>query len=253
MRKFKITFVAVALVLCGLLAAVTALGSELKAGQPIPPAEKFVIPPWDGMNVSLDVLVNGRPARLISHEGRLYLPVTRYGTGYELRVVNRGMWRITAVASVDGLSVLTKEPASESQPGYLVDPGVCMVIKGWRRDEDTVSAFTFEDRESSFAFRLGERDKIGEIKVIAIEEAQINPRYIEKKGTPIAAKRAEFGVGGTGTGWGRDINSSVVAVPFERGKNKRTITIYYDTADALRRMSVPVDSLLAEPGAGDGK
>jgi len=245
MRKLPIALVAIALLLTGLLVAASALGSELKAGQPIAPAEKTIVPPWDGMNVNLDVLIHGRPAKLISHEGRLYLPVPRVGTEYELRVTNRGMWRITAIASVDGLAVITKEPASETQPGYVVDPGGRIEIKGWRRDMDTVAAFTFEDRENSFANRLGYPDNVGVIGLVAIEEAQ-TPRHILKE-EKTAAKCADSAAGGTGTGWGRDLNSSVVEVPFVRGNHKRTITIYYDTEDALRKIGVPVDSPSPRP------
>jgi len=246
MRKFPIAFVAIALLLSGLMVVATAMGSELKAGQPISPADKAILPPWDGMNVHLDVLVHGRPARLISHEGRLYLPVPRMGTEYELRVTNRGMWRITAITSVDGLSVITKEPASEAQPGYLVEPGGSIVINGWRRDMDTVAAFTFEEREKSFANRLGYPDNIGVIGLVAIEEAQRPPRFIAKE-EAAAAKRADAGLGGTGTGWGRDLNSSVVEVPFVRGNHKRTITIYYDTEEALRNIGVPLDGPYPRP------
>jgi hypothetical protein len=57
--------------------------------------------------------------------------------------------------------------------------------------------------------------------------------------------------GGTGTGWGRDVNSSVIEVPFVRSVNKRTMTVYYDTPEALRRIGVPVDGNVPKPFPAD--
>jgi hypothetical protein len=247
MRRHRVFLLTVVLVVGGLLVAATALGSELNGNDPTPPATKAYIIPREGMLVGMDVLVNGRAGRLIAHEGRLYLPVTRMGSEYEIRVTNRGVRRITAIVSVDGLSVITSEPASDLQAGYLVDPYGNIVIKGWRRDSDTVAAFTFEEREHSYAYRMGQRDKIGEITLVAIEEYDPSPRPVLKEERMIAAMSSDARVGGTGTGWGRDINSEVIKVPFVRSTHRRTITIYYDTPEALRRIGVPVDVLYPRP------
>ena len=57
----------------------------------------------------------------------------------------------------------------------------------------------------------------------------------------VEARSAAADLRGTGTGWGRDIDSRVYQVPFVRSANRRTVTIYYDTAANLRRIGVPVD------------
>ena len=49
-------------------------------------------------------------------------------------------------------------------------------IKGWRRDKETVAAFTFEERKNSYAYLRGYRDNIGVIGLIAIEEQIYLPR-----------------------------------------------------------------------------
>jgi hypothetical protein len=244
MRKLSVSAVVVILTI-GLLFA-RALGAELKPGDPTRSADKYTVPPPDGMRVSLDVLVNGRPVPLISHDGKLYLPVPKIGSEYEIRVTNKGACRVTAIVAVDGLSVITSEEASELQPGYLVDPAGRLVIKGWRRDLETVSAFTFAEREKSYAFGLGHPENIGVIGLIAIEEEHTGPRPVMRE-TAAVAKGADVGVGNSGTGWGRDIDSAVVRVPFVRGNSKRTITIYYDTPEALRRLGVPVSSPYPDP------
>jgi hypothetical protein len=201
------------------------------------------------MNVDLDVVVDGQPVRLISHEGRLYLPVTRMGAEYTIRVNNRGPRRIEAVVSVDGLSVINGRPASDKSIGYLVDANSHIVIKGWRRDKDTVAAFTFENRENSYAYRTGHRNNIGVIGLVAFEEEDVRVRPLDVPLTFESAlkDKRDGGVGGTGTGWGHNVGSSVIEVPFVRSANKRTVTIYYDTTEALKRIGVPVDDCHPKP------
>jgi hypothetical protein len=203
------------------------------------------------MHVSLDVLVDGKPARVISYNGKLYLPVPRMGAEYEIRVNNNGSRRIAAIVSVDGLSVIKGEPASEKSPGYLVSSHDGILIKGWRRDTDRVAAFTFEERRNSYAYSRGYRDNIGVIGLIAVEELTPMPRTFEFYREKTAPRSPDAALGGTGTGWGRDIDSSVVTVPFVRSANKQTVTIYYDTEDALRRIGVPVDGRLPRPFPAD--
>jgi hypothetical protein len=247
MRRRPILLLTVVLVLGGLLVTATALGSELNANDPTPPATKCYLPLREGMRVGMDVLVDGRAVGLIAHEGRLYLPVPRTRSEYEIRVINHGVRRVTAIVSVDGLSVITSEPASDRQAGYVVDPYGNIVIKGWRRDSDTVAAFTFEERENSYAYRMGHRDNLGVIDLVAFEEEDTSPRPVLRKETPVDARSVGMDVGGTGTGLGRDINSEVVRVPFVRSANRRTITIHYDTPAALRRIGVPVDGPYPRP------
>jgi hypothetical protein len=233
----------------GLEGAALAAPSELYATQPGDPAdlrsprerEDFVLPPRDGLRVGLEVLVEGQPLRTICHQGRIYLPVPRLGVEYSIRVWNNGPRRVAAVVSVDGLSVMDGQPATAEQPGYIVSPRDNIVIKGWRRDRDTVAAFSFEERDRSYASRIGHPENIGVIGLVAIEELDRRPRPLpfEKKETPSAARASD--VGGTGTGYGRDVDSPTYSVPFVRGSHQRRITLYYDTVDALRRAGVPVD------------
>lgn len=240
------------------LTATSARGSELIGRDPNPalrppvPVERYIRRPHDEMRVSLDVLVDGKPARLISHDGKLYLPVPRMGCEYEIRVNNMGSHRIAAIVSVDGLSVIKGDPASEKSPGYLVDSRSDIVIKGWRRDKDTVAAFTFEERKSSYAYLRGYRDNIGVIGLVAIEEQLYWPHPLTEfsRGSG-PAKAYDSALGGSGTGWGRDLGSSVTYVPFVRSNNKRTVTIYYDTEDALGRMGVPVGGPHPRPFPAD--
>jgi hypothetical protein len=191
----------------------------------------------------MDILVEGRPLRTVWYRGRCYVPVPRVGQEYTIRIGNQGRWRITALVSVDGLSVMNGRPAAEEYPGYIVAPGGSIVIPGWRRDRGTVAAFRFVERQSSYAERLGWYSEIGIIRLTAIEEAPPVTRLeMERSGTlGAAARRIGAEVGSIGTGYGRTIDSGVYSVPFVRGSHRRVLTLYYDTEEALRAAGVPVD------------
>jgi hypothetical protein len=243
-----------ALAASGLLAgALLALPGPAPSRQSAAAAEltySAVVPrlPARGMSVGLDVLVDGRQLRTVAHEGKVYLPVPCWGTEYVIRVRNNGPRRVEAVVSVDGLSVISGRPASEEQRGYLVDPYSEILIKGWRRSRDTVAAFTFEDRDQSYASRMGHPENVGVIGLVAFEEeiVALRPELKAEADAP-AVRRADGAVGGTGTGYGRDVDSPVQYVPFVRGANRQTVTLYYDTADALRKAGVPVPTPYPRP------
>jgi hypothetical protein len=249
-----------------------ARGSELHAYLPsgkevvspreiLAPPQPVVIPPrlyirprWSTMSVSMDVLVRGRPLPVVPHEGRLYLPVPRLGDEYEIRVSNHGARRITAIVSVDGLSVINGQPATANHSGYLVAPGDHIVIKGWRRDLHTVAAFTFEERARSYASQVGHPENVGVIGLVAIEEQVWDPHPFlgERDPAAPAMKRSAAEVGGTGTGYGRDVDSRVTYGPFVRSANRKVLTYYYDTIEALRRSGVPVERPAPMPFPADG-
>jgi hypothetical protein len=271
MRRYRLLLAAsvlVAMLMYGLAPAQTPPREESVAGVPaltwryIPP-DKLVRPPrpWPGddvivprldrMRVSLDILVDGRELRTVYNAGRMYVPVQRLREQYEIRVTNHGPRRITAVVSVDGLSVVTGQPASRNDPGYVVAADDSVVIKGWRRDRHTVAAFSFEDRTGSHAYQSGRPDNIGVIGLVAYEEESPRPVPIERFGRTDAAapamRKATSEVGGTGTGYGPDVAMSVIRVSFHRSANTRTQTLYYDTVENLRRSGVPVEPRWPEP------
>jgi hypothetical protein len=238
--------------LAGLLVLIGRLATD---GPAPPPGGAYVVPP-DGMRVGLDVLVNDRPLPTFVYAGKTYLPVPRLGLEYALRVRNHGPRRIAALVSVDGLSVLTGRPASEADPGFLVAPRRSVLIRGWRRDWATVAAFAFEDREKSYARRVGHPEHIGVIGLVAFEELNGRPwppPFDLKSGALRDARRAFPEVGGTGTGYGRDLDSLIYEVPFVRSSRQRTVTLSYDTEENLRRAGVPVPGPFPVPFPGESE
>jgi hypothetical protein len=220
-----------------------------------PPERKDLILPRPGkMQVALDIVVDGRLLPTVRHAGRIYLPVPRMGEEYQIRVWNHGPVRVAAVVSVDGLSVITGQPASEHAPGYIVAPYSHILIKGWRRNLDQVAAFRFVERDRSYASLVGKPENIGVIGLVAFEERVIYPLpRLEKRDSGPAAGKFRTEVGSIGTEYGREIDSRAYHVPFLRSGNKQTITLYYDTVKALRDAGVPVDRPLPVPFPGDFK
>jgi hypothetical protein len=197
-----------------------------------------------GMQVRLEILVDGKPLPTVSYARKTYLPVPRVGAEYAIRVWNDGPRRVTAVVSVDGLSVINGKPAAESHPGYIVAPYSHVLVPGWRRSLDSVAAFRFVEPADSYAGRIGRPENIGVIGLVAFEEQVWRPRLPLERELPTAAAKALNGkVGSIGTEYGREIDSHVYYVPFLRSANRRAVTIYYDTVEALRAAGVPVDGL----------
>jgi hypothetical protein len=117
-----------------------------------------------------------------------------------------------------------------------------VVIRGWQRDQHTAAAFTFAPREQGYAYRMGHPENVGVLGLVAFEELTPLPRpYAEKPAGPLSGKQRltdsghPAAVGGTGTGYGKDVSAGIYYVPFVRGTNRRAVTVYDDTPETLRR------------------
>jgi hypothetical protein len=244
---------------CLLAGGLVVLGGGAPAGPPEAAgatleSHEVILPRPGVMRVGMDVLVSGEPLRTIHHAGRTYVPVPRLGAEYTIRIWNHGPRRIAAVVSVDGLSVISGKPAAETGTGYIVDPHSSILIKGWRRSMDAVAAFRFVDREESYAKAMGRPENIGVIGLVAFEEMAPLPPLAREAGDRAALRgnpTPPAGVGSVGTGYGREVDSRVYSVPFVRSANRRAITYYYDTEEALRQAGVPVDFAPPTPFPGE--
>jgi hypothetical protein len=212
-----------------------------------------ILPRPARMHVSMDILVDGQVLPTVAHAGKTYLPVPNLGAEYQIRVWNHGPRRVVAIVSVDGMSVLNGQSASEHHPGYVVAPYTNVVIKGWRRDMNKVAAFRFVERDKSYAGLIGRPENIGVIGLIAIEElSALPPAELQRKDSAAPRAKAFRGaVGSIGTEYGRELDSSIYYVPFVRSSNKQTITYYYDSVAALRAAGVPVDGPYPVPFPAD--
>ncbi len=75
----------------------------------------------------------------------------RAGDRYNLVYTNRSKRYYEVVATVDGLDVLSGQPGSVYNTGYLLRPGDRLVIDGFRKSDREVAAFRFSRKERAYA------------------------------------------------------------------------------------------------------
>lgn len=71
----------------------------------------------------------------------------RENSEFEIEIVNNNPFRVEAVLSVDGLSVIDGKPAGDQSDGYLVEARGRVRIPGWLRGNGTAAQFTFTGRK----------------------------------------------------------------------------------------------------------
>ncbi len=94
------------------------------------------------------------------------------GARYAIEIRNRLGERLLAVASVDGINVVSGESASWDQVGYVFSPGERYQISGWRKSDRDVAAFTFTSLPDSYAARTGRPANVGVIGIALFQEQQ---------------------------------------------------------------------------------
>jgi hypothetical protein len=99
-----------------------------------------------------------------------YWVAGRPGAKYCIEVHNRLGERLLAVASVDGINVLSGETAAWDQAGYVFEPGERYQISGWRKSDAQVAAFTFTESPDSYAERTGRPANVGIIGIALYRE-----------------------------------------------------------------------------------
>jgi len=170
----------------------------------------------------------GRYLQVYRHEGRAYV-VGKPGHEYQIRIASRLGEDLLAVASVDGVNVITGETANPSQSGYVISPRASLEVQGWRRSLSQTAAFYFTALPDSYAARTGRPDDVGVIGVA----------LFRKKSQPIAraapdaasSPRAMERDSRLGTGHGRQEHSPAVHVTFERATSTpaEVIALHYDS------------------------
>jgi hypothetical protein len=114
--------------------------------------------------ITAEVTINGRPVRTYPHQGKYFFE-SRKDSQYTITVHNSNWYRVEVVVSVDGLSVMNGELASKTDSGYIINGYDKVVIKGYRYSDDSVGAFKFTEKDSSYA---ADKDVEGNAGLIAI-------------------------------------------------------------------------------------
>ena len=126
-----------------------------------------------------------------ARDGQQYVVGTP-GHEYTLRIRNLTGERVLAVASVDGVNVVTGETASPDQSGYVIDGYGSVDITGWRKSLQRTAAFYFTDLGDSYAARTGRPGNVGVIGVAVFRE---RPRVVYRP--QLREKIARADTGGT--------------------------------------------------------
>lgn len=207
----------------------------------------------------LEVVVNGRALPIIEHGGKLYIAAP-WDTDFSLRFKTPYGGRYEAVASVDGLDIITGKTASKEASGYVVQGSAD--IPGFRLNNSEIAAFHFGDRADSYAAQLDKPKNVGVLAVVFYSE---RPRY---RGSMMSMTKGgclggglegtrgggTFGGGATRGGVGHDMGTEfgqrkehkVTTTSFERQSQMSTIVIEYASREKLIEAGI-----IREPALGD--
>lgn len=122
-------------------------------------------------NLTLEVLVRGRPIKeFYHHDGNVYIEGRKTST-FELQIRNHNSYRVLAVPSVDGLSVMDGEIANSNSNGYIIEGFGNLTIPGWRLDNEQVAEFFFQGKKGEgYAAQTGKGGNEGVIGVMFFGE-----------------------------------------------------------------------------------
>jgi len=185
------------------------------------------------------------------HDGRRYV-VGEPGHEYQLVLRNHGDGRLLAVASVDGVNVITGQTASTGQAGYVLAPYDSTTVAGWRKSLEETAAFYFTAHRNSYAARTGRPLDVGVIGVALFrektrccdwfgnrEDDAMRDRAAEapQAAAPELQSRRQEKLG---TGHGRREHSAARHTEFERASDTpdEVLTIYYDSRANLAAQGV---------------
>jgi len=101
-------------------------------------------------NVDVHILVNGRPVREYTHQGKVFVEA-KHWTEYSIKIRNNGSLRRLLVVTVDGINVLDGEAGGNSKAGYVIEGYNSLDIKGFRTSNDVVHPFKFNRTGRSYA------------------------------------------------------------------------------------------------------
>lgn len=230
----------------------------------------------------VEMIIDGQPVQKIRDAGKTYLPIVK-GVNFGIKITNQTHKRVTAVISVDGLSVMNGKNASHNDQGYVLGPYESTTIDGWRRGSNEIAMFEISDKEDSYASKTDRPANVGvigvvfypeKIKVVKKKMAYKIPEQpwvkdnVYRGGSneqPIFSCLAEptsksimcsngpsgpcgQSIRSAGTSYGQTKEDHVTSVSFERDdRYKKFVVLYYDTVEALRAKGVPVDQYVGTP------
>lgn len=118
----------------------------------------------------VEVLVDGRPARVFAHRGRHYVEAVE-GREYEIRLRNPLDERVAVALSVDGLNTIDARRTSAVEARkWVLWPRQTLTIKGWQTSAALARRFSFTTEAASYAQAMGQGDHLGIITAAFFRE-----------------------------------------------------------------------------------
>jgi hypothetical protein len=111
----------------------------------------------------------GEPLDAMRVGDRIYV-VGQEGERYSIILNNRTGRRFEAVATVDGLDVISGKTGTFTNRGYVLLPWASLEIDGFRQSEDEVAAFRFSKVRDSYAAQRGQARNVGVIGIAFFAE-----------------------------------------------------------------------------------
>jgi hypothetical protein len=134
----------------------------------------------------VDILVNGKPVRKYSHNGKLFIEA-KEGSEYSIKIRNGAWARKLYITSVDGINVVDGKAGGSSNNGYIINGLNSYEVKGFRVSNEKVNAFKFAKKNKSYAAKSEETG--GDTANVGVIGIQVYSEKFKEFHTPII-KRA---------------------------------------------------------------
>lgn len=127
---------------------------------------------------SMDVLVNGVPAREYYARGTTYIEA-KQGREYTIRLTNHTGSRVAVALAVDGLnSIDARHTSAYDARKWILGPYESMEVRGWQTSSSTSRAFYFTSEGGSYGAWMGDTRNLGNLSAAFFQEEVSRPRAV---------------------------------------------------------------------------
>lgn len=227
-------------------------------------------------DIEMLILVKNRSIVEYEHKDQVFIE-GRSGSNYEIELRNNNHFRVEAILSVDGLSVIDGKEAGPNSRSYMIPARGTLRVPGWLLDSGTAAKFAFAEKQAAYAAKSGTGSQnVGVIGALIYREKwtypisswgvgspMINNTNLSYHGITTSCASTNTNVCPTtttfqqalGTAFGDATDFSTKLVAFERGDQLAIMTLFYDNMRGLRARGVPIErkpKVFSQPNAFPG-
>jgi hypothetical protein len=135
-------------------------------------------------NIHVDILFNGRPAKIHSHEGKLYLE-GKEESEYSIKLTNNNNYRVLAIFGIDGINTINGNQNTTDSPGFVIERYGNIHLKGYQINDEKCAKFKIVPKNKSYSSeKLSKSAQNGVISVDVYKEYE--------KPEPVIIKEKEY-------------------------------------------------------------